>query len=800
MDQALYDEFISDFKALLGSIEKGVEEVEKSGRAEPEAVEDMFRAFHSIKGGSAVIGLDNLHALSTLLENLTGKVRDGEMALDASFVNGLKSGAQVVKAMVEDPERSRRMDISELSARLKSILEGRPVEEVEKAQAEPEKTEAERGGASGFDFSGVDLTEAARKYDCLYELVFELSDFAKSGRSLEDVVETLSKSGKVLDSRFDARAKRMAVEKPESMPFRVLYATILEPEYIGELTGLAPDRITRLEMPEPKETPAAADVSEDEPSREPVSVRQPPAPDKERTELPKGPFKGLSQETYGQIMLHAREIERIAQDLDSVDRIQTSEEKEIFQKLRGLTKDMMEKVKLKSEADGFETGKRIEGAQEKPAEEQADRAEFVPETEPDSKLVFMLEYDRYLSGQLREQISNYGYEVRAFFSPEEMIADLDKARPMALIMDVQSPENGDGFKHAEKVRAKVGKRTPLIFISDEDNLKLRIESVRVGGRAFYSRPVDINALIEKLDVLTEVSFPEPYRILIVDDQASIAKYHESILKEFGMMTKVVTDPFKVIEAANDFTPDLILMDIYMPGCTGVEIANVLRQKEEFVSIPIVYLSSESDVGRQLYAMSIGGDDFLTKPIKPDHLISSVGSRAERYRTLRSFMERDSMTGLLNHTNITERLSAEVARAGRHDEIFAFAMLDIDKFKQVNDKYGHPVGDRVIKSLARLLRQRLRNTDIIGRYGGEEFSVILLNTEGASAAKVMNEIRQAFSQIVHQHGDETFYVTFSCGITTYPECQDANRLIFEADMALYEAKKAGRNCVVQGSCR
>jgi diguanylate cyclase (GGDEF)-like protein len=209
----------------------------------------------------------------------------------------------------------------------------------------------------------------------------------------------------------------------------------------------------------------------------------------------------------------------------------------------------------------------------------------------------------------------------------------------------------------------------------------------------------------------------------------------------------------------------------------------------------VFLSAETNRDMQLEAMRLGGDDFMTKPIKSDHLISAVINRVKRSRTLRAFMVRDSLTGLYNHTTTKGQLEIELARAQRHQSALALAIIDIDHFKSVNDTYGHPTGDRVLKSLSRLLRERLRKTDIIGRYGGEEFAVVLVGTDGATAVGVLDEIREGLARIRQQAGGEEFTVTFSCGIACFSHYPDGPRLTDAADRALYAAKRGGRNRVM-----
>jgi diguanylate cyclase (GGDEF)-like protein len=191
---------------------------------------------------------------------------------------------------------------------------------------------------------------------------------------------------------------------------------------------------------------------------------------------------------------------------------------------------------------------------------------------------------------------------------------------------------------------------------------------------------------------------------------------------------------------------------------------------------------------------MGGDEFLTKPISPEHLISAVVGRAERMKIIRSLMIKDGMTGLYNHSTIKEYLGTMIAQARRQGTDVGFAMIDLDNFKRVNDTYGHLVGDQVLVTIARLLRQRLRSSDVVGRYGGEEFAVILPDCDITLAVSLIDQLRESFGSIRFPVGDTPFSVTFSAGVAAFSSYNDEFSLCKAADEALYQAKNEGRNRV------
>lgn len=416
-------------------------------------------------------------------------------------------------------------------------------------------------------------------------------------------------------------------------------------------------------------------------------------------------------------------------------------------------------------------------------------------THPERGLVYLADDDQDFSLDTALKLRNYGYQVRIFSDPGALKPALEQERPAAILVDVVF--NGDvlGTEAVQELRASFPALPPLVFVTVCEGFAARLGATRAGCSGYFTKPLDIEMLVDCLDRLTGVQPAEPYRILIVDDSRLVAATHALNLQQAGFETEIVTDPTQTMQSLVSFAPDLILMDLNMPECNGIELASVIRQQSIYLSTPIVFLSSETDRSRQLTAIEQGGDDFLTKPLRPDHLVTVVQARASRARALRTLMANDSMTGLLNHKRAKEQLSIEVVRAARDGSDLAVAMIDIDHFKKVNDDYGHPTGDRVIISLARLLRERLRTTDIIGRYGGEEFIAVLINTNTRQAREIIDSIRESFSKTRHHSVTGEFTCTFSCGIAGFPDAGSAPLVLDAADQALYSAKNLGRNCVI-----
>lgn len=386
---------------------------------------------------------------------------------------------------------------------------------------------------------------------------------------------------------------------------------------------------------------------------------------------------------------------------------------------------------------------------------------------------------------IRVEVCGPQYDEKTAHDPTIVLVDAKGVASTAFIVRVQT------LRARFPAAAILGVRVETDF----DAQKL---ALRVGCDSCLSVGTLQSAVMARIVKLCGNEVEPPHRVLVVEDSKTASALIQRTLKESGVESMAIAKPQEVLNALQKFQPDLVLMDMYMPGCTGVEVTRVIRQHEEFLSTPVVYLSADTSIALQVDALRLGGDHFLTKPFNPVVLNAVVRSKIERYRLLRRTMYLDSLTGLVNHTSSKQRLDTATHAALADGSPLCVAMLDIDHFKKVNDSYGHPTGDQVIRSVAWLLKQRLRKTDVVGRYGGEEFLVILPQAHADMARQLLDRIRMDFAQFRHPLANGSFYCSISCGIAQLEPGMSAQAVLKRADEALYRAKHQGRNQVVLAS--
>ncbi|MBL8941897.1 MAG: diguanylate cyclase, partial [Myxococcales bacterium] len=412
--------------------------------------------------------------------------------------------------------------------------------------------------------------------------------------------------------------------------------------------------------------------------------------------------------------------------------------------------------------------------------------------------VWLVQADAELAGHLARQLESFGHAVQHF----ALSAEVDLAvgpPPDILILELSIDTGGGPSPQLDAFARRFVEQapdSPVILVSPRDDFAARVWASRLGAEGYFLEPVDVPRLVGRISQIFDQRDAPPRRVLVVDDDAALAEHYRLVLLAAGMEADVLRDPEAIIATLATRRPELVLLDLRMPGYSGTDLAGVIRQHERWSSLPIVYLSAETDLDEKIAALSRGADDFLTKPISGAQLVAAVRARIDRARQLDAQISKDSLTGLLKHASIKDALEIEVARSRRTLDPVTVVMLDIDHFKAVNDSHGHGVGDVVISAVATLLRQRLRQSDIVGRYGGEEFVAVLPACETKDARIVIDDIRRRFADVHFAHEGKTFSCTISAGIaSSSPEAERSGaELLVAADTALYAAKRSGRNQV------
>ncbi|HLL56111.1 MAG TPA: diguanylate cyclase [Myxococcaceae bacterium] len=301
-----------------------------------------------------------------------------------------------------------------------------------------------------------------------------------------------------------------------------------------------------------------------------------------------------------------------------------------------------------------------------------------------------------------------------------------------------------------------------------------------------------------------------FTILVVDDSPSMLAALKALIEREGHQVLTCQDGLEGLAVACAQNIDLVVLDMMLPGIDGLQVLQKLRQVESRRCVPVIVLSGSDDRDKRLSAFRVGADDFVRKhPWDAEELSARISRCLFSKRRIDDLIEEtiklhklsvtDGLTQIYNHRFFQERLRDEFRRAQRYDDPLGLVILDLDHFKSINDKHGHPVGDQVLQDTAALLRRNIRETDVLCRYGGEEFAIILPKTHLAGSLTVAERIWRDFAQL--KTGPEGgLRITASLGVAGFPSrtVVSSDQLLRCADEALYRAKREGRNkiCLYQ----
>jgi two-component system, cell cycle response regulator len=298
--------------------------------------------------------------------------------------------------------------------------------------------------------------------------------------------------------------------------------------------------------------------------------------------------------------------------------------------------------------------------------------------------------------------------------------------------------------------------------------------------------------------------------LLVDDSPTIRNQIRGVLESIGEFERFLEaeDGLQAFKLLCEQKPSLVLCDLVMPRFDGLKFLALRATRSDLSHIPVIMLTAEQDSERKAEILDRGASDYVTKPFNEKELIARVrvhhrvkvlqDELREANVRLEALAVTDGLTGLLNRRAFDKLLVSEVQRSLRYKVPIVVLLLDIDHFKHVNDNYGHPMGDQVLRNVSRVISAGVRATDFVARFGGEEIAVILTQTPLEGALDVAERLRAQIEATPHEHQGKSLFKTASFGLSAYDGSGEAIQpegLLERADQALYAAKRGGRNRVV-----
>jgi 3-deoxy-d-manno-octulosonic-acid transferase len=361
------------------------------------------------------------------------------------------------------------------------------------------------------------------------------------------------------------------------------------------------------------------------------------------------------------------------------------------------------------------------------------------------------------------------------------------------LLDLNLPDAPNG----EIVDFVASKGLPIIVLTGSMDEKTRETFMNkdIVDYVYKGNMDDINYIFQMIDRLKK---NRQYKVMVVEDSIQVRNYVKRILQNLQFQVFAAAHGEEAINYFED-NPDikLVISDYNMPVKDGLAVLKELREKKDKHELRILIMTSPSESVNGAIFLKNGANDFIAKPFAKEELVCRVNNTLESMENINkiaNFANRDFLTGVYNRRYFYDAMDEYGKKINDSSELFAIAMLDIDYFKKINDTYGHDSGDKVLKFLAKILVDSTKGSDVITRFGGEEFCIVLKNISQEDAVKYFVELRARVANSVVRLKKEEISFTISIGVT-FGRCDfDVDELLKLADNALYKAKQNGRNRV------
>ena len=400
--------------------------------------------------------------------------------------------------------------------------------------------------------------------------------------------------------------------------------------------------------------------------------------------------------------------------------------------------------------------------------------------------------DDRLVSELRAQL----VEPTLARDEREALEEIARRRPDAILLEAEPSSPDAAIALARRLAQGDGTRIPLAVIASEGTPEQRVAAAAAGALLYLERPLTPEGVGLTLRRLLDDRRGVEPKVLVLDDDEAYRAAVGRVLRADGFEVCELDDPRRVIEVLDEAHPDVLLVDAALQHLSGYDVCRVLRTSADWQELPIVFLTSRSDLESRLAAFRAGADDYVDKSADAAELLARTRGRYERTRTLRERGDRDFLTGLLRRGAFLTAFLSMLHQARRRERPVTLGLLDLDRFKDVNDRHGHLAGDRVLVATGKLLTTHFRREDVPGRWGGEELVVAFPETGFDEVVPAFERLLDAVSAMEFQGDGGVFSVSFSVGVATYPrDGRSPAELFAVADRRLYVAKRLGRARVV-----
>ena len=411
----------------------------------------------------------------------------------------------------------------------------------------------------------------------------------------------------------------------------------------------------------------------------------------------------------------------------------------------------------------------------------------------DQLQVLIVDDDLKLCERIAAEAGTRAMRCEIATSPSQARALRAERPPSIVLLDLTFPP--DGMTDAYTLLSELSAATPpipVLVLTGTGAFTDRVEAARRGSRAFLPKSLLPAEVLDAVEQFLARDRLAATRVLVVDDDPAMLDAVSALLRGHDLEVSTLADPLRFWETLERVAPELLILDVDMPVINGPELCRTVRNDPRWSGLAVMFATAHTDAATIEEVFDSGADDYIPKPIVGPELVNRVANRLERVRLYRAQAETDYLTGLANRAKSDEGLTQLAALADRYSEPLSVAMLDLDRFKLVNDRHGHAAGDSVLRRLSEHLRRDFRGNDVVGRWGGEEFIVGMYGMTRENGVARLADTLQQFAEEEFTSDRETFRVSFSAGVAEYPlDGRDLAAVTRAADDALYRAKAAGR---------